>query len=215
MPFIVSIVGKSDSGKTTLLEALIKVLKQRGRRIAVIKHAADAFEFDTPNKDSWRFSQAGSEVSAISSKDRLAVIRRLETDPDPQTLAQYVGSDCDFVLTEGFKQYPYPKIEIIRGDQGSDLVSPPEQLLAIVTDKPLDVNVPQFTSEAVAEIADLIEQKYLASMEDSVDLYVDGTYVPLSKAGRNLLLRTLVAIVSGLKKIDRLPRLSIFMRRKS
>jgi molybdopterin-guanine dinucleotide biosynthesis protein B len=87
MPFIISIVGKSDSGKTTLLEALIKALKQRGRRIAVIKHAADAFELDTPNKDSWRFSQAGSEVSAISSKDRLAIIRHLENDPDPQAPA--------------------------------------------------------------------------------------------------------------------------------
>ena len=215
MPFIISIVGKSDSGKTTLLEALIKVLKQRGRRIAVIKHAADDFELDTPNKDSWRFSQAGSEVSAITSNGKLAVIRRLENDPDPRELAQYAGADCDFVLTEGFKQYPYPKIEIIRGDQGSDLVSPPEQLLAVVTDKPVDVNVPQFVREAVAEIADLIEQKYLASTEDSVDLYVDGTCVPLDKAGKNLLLRTLVAIVSGLKKIERLPRLSVFMRRKS
>ncbi len=215
MPFIVSIVGKSDSGKTTLLEALIKVLKHRGRRIAVIKHAADDFELDTPKKDSWRFSQAGSEVSAISSKDKLAVIRRLENEPDPRELAQYAGADCDFVITEGFKHYPYPKIEIIRGDQGSGLVSPPEQLLAVVTDKPVDVNVPQFTREAVVEIADLIEEKYLDSTEDSVDLYVDGTYVPLDKTGNNLLLRTLVAIVSGLKKIDRLPRFSIFMRRKS
>jgi len=215
MPFIVSIVGKSDSGKTTLLEALIKVLKQRGRRIAVIKHAADDFELDTPNKDSWRFSQAGSEVSAISSKGKLAVVRRLKNDPDPQELAQYAGADCDLVLTEGFKQHPYPKIEIIRGDQGSELVSPPEQLLAIVTDKPLDINVPQFTREAVTEIADLIEQKYLTSTENSIDLYIDSTYIPLDKASKNLLLRTLVAIVSGLKKTDRLPRLSIFMRRKS
>ena len=98
MPPIVSIVGKSDSGKTTLLEALIKVLGQRGRRVAVIKHAADDFELDTPNKDSWRFSQAGSEVSAISSKDKLAVIRRLENDSDPQALLPYVGADCDLVL---------------------------------------------------------------------------------------------------------------------
>ena len=215
MPFIVSIVGRSDSGKTTLLEALIKVLKQRGRRTAVIKHAADDFELDKPNKDSWRFSQAGSDVSAISSKDRLAVIRRLENDPDPQVLAQYAGADCDLVLTEGFKQYAYPKIEIIRSDQGSELVSPPEQLLAIVTDKPLDINVPQFTRDDVAKIADLIEQKYLASTGDSVDLYVDGTYLPLDKTGSNLLTRTLVAMVSGLKKIDRMPRFSIFMRRRS
>jgi len=209
MPPIISVVGKSDSGKTTLLEALIKVLKQRGYRIAVIKHAVDGFELDTPNKDSWRFSQAGSEVAAISSKDTLAIFRHLENDMEPQELAQYTGADCDLVLTEGFKQSPYPKIEVIRSEQGSEPASPPEQLLAIVTD------VPQSTGEKVAEIADLIEQKYLVGAEDSIDLYVDGTYVPLDKAGRNLLLRTLVAIVSGLKEIHRWRRLSVFMRRKS
>ena len=128
---------------------------------------------------------------------------------DPQELVQYTGADCDLVLTEGFKQSPYPKIEVIRSEQGSEPVSPPEQLLAIVTD------VPQSTGEKVAEIADLIEQKYLVGAEDSIDLYVDGTYVPLDKAGRNLLLRTLVAIVSGLKEIHRWRRLSVFMRRKS
>ncbi|MBA7634617.1 hypothetical protein ES703_42207 [subsurface metagenome] len=215
MPPIISVVGKSDSGKTTLLEALIKVLKQRGYRIAVIKHAVDGFEFDTPNKDSQRLSQAGSEVAAISSKDTLVIFRHLENDFDPQELVQYTGANCDLVLTEGFKRSPYPKIEVIRSDQGSKPVSPPEQLLAMVTDKPLDINVPQFAKEEVAEIADLIEQKYLVGEEDGVDLYIDGTYVPLDKAGRNLLLRTLMAIVSGLKEIHRWRRLSIFMRRKS
>jgi len=215
MPSIVSIVGKSDSGKTTLLEALVKVLGQRGYRVAVVKHAPDGFELDTLNKDSWRLSQAGSEVAAIRSKDTLAIIRHLENELDPQELVQYAGADCDLVLTEGFKGYPYPKIEVIRGAQGSDLVSPPEQLLAIVTDRPLDVKVPQFAKDEVVEIADLIEQKYLTDAEDSVDLYVNSKYVPLDKAGRNLLLRTLVALVSGLKESEQLRRLSIFMRRKS
>jgi len=215
MPPIISIVGKSDSGKTTLLEALIKVLGQRGYRVAVIKHAADGFELDMPDKDSWRLSQAGSEVSAISSKDRLAIIRRLKNDLNPQELLPYVGADCDLVLTEGFKRYPCPKIEIVRGEQGSDLVSPPEQLLAIVTDKPLGVNCPQFDKGEAAKIADLIEQKYLVGAENGIDLFVNDTRVPLDKSGRNLLLRTLVAIVSGLIGISQLRRLSIFMRRKS
>jgi molybdopterin-guanine dinucleotide biosynthesis protein B len=214
MPPIVSVVGKSDSGKTTLLEALIKILRQRGHRVAVIKHAAGGFELDTPNKDSWRLSQAGSEVAAVSAKEKLAIIRHLENDTDPQTLAQYAGADCDLVLTEGFKQYPYPKIEVIRGETGAEPVSPPEQLLAIVTDKPLDINVPQFTKEKVAEIADLIERKYLSGAEGGINLYVDGTYVPLDRAGSNLLLRTLVALVSGLKGIDQWQRLGIFVRRK-
>ena len=62
---IISIVGKSESGKTTLLEGLITKLKQRGYKVAVIKHAGEDFELDVVNKDSWRFSQAGSTVSAI------------------------------------------------------------------------------------------------------------------------------------------------------
>ncbi len=215
MPPIVSIVGKSDSGKTTLLEALIKVLGQRGRRVAVIKHAADDFELDTPNKDSWRFSRAGSQVSAISSKDRLAVIRRLENGPDPQALLPYIGADCDLVLTEGFKQYAYPKIEVIGSGQDSDLVSPPEQLLAIVTDRPINVKVPQFNKTEVDKIADLIEQKCLAAAEESIELIVNGRYVPLDRPGKNLLLRTLMAIAAGLKATERLRTLGVFMRRKS
>ena len=215
MPPIVSIIGKSDSGKTTLLEALIKVLGQRGYRIAVIKHAADDFELDTPDKDSRRLSQAGGEVAAISSKDRLVIFRHLDNGLDPQELSQYVGADCDLVLTEGFKGYSYPKIEVIRGEQGSEPISPPEQLLAIVTDKPLEVKIPQFARDEVAAVADLIEQKYLTGAEDSVDLYVNSKYVPLDKAGRNLLLRTLVAVVSGLKENEPLRRLGVFMRRKS
>ena len=215
MPPIISVVGKSDSGKTTLLEALIKILGQHGHRVAVIKHAADALELDTPNKDSWRLSQAGSEAAAISSKGRLAVTRNLKNDLDPQTLVQYAGADCDLVLTEGFKQYPYPKIEVIRGKADLKPVSPPEQLLAIVTDKPLDINVPQFTQKEAGKIAGLIEQKYLSGAEGGIDLYVDGKYVPLDRAGSNLLLRTLVALVSGLKDTDRWQRLGVFMRRKS
>ena len=215
MPPIISIVGKSDSGKTTLLEALIKVLGQRGHRVAVIKHAAEGFELDTPDKDSWRLSRAGGEVAAISSKDRLAVIRHLENELNPQELLQFVGADCDLVLTEGFKQYPCPKIEVVRGAQGSDLVGSPEQLLAIVTDKPLNANIPQFDKGEVAKIADLIEQKYLVGAENGVDLFVNDRHVLLDKAGRNLLLRTLVAIASGLIGISQLRRLSIFMRRKS
>ena len=61
---IISIVGKSESGKTTLLESLIIELKQRGYKVAIIKHAGEDFELDKQSKDSWRLSQAGSEVVA-------------------------------------------------------------------------------------------------------------------------------------------------------
>jgi hypothetical protein len=94
------------------------------------------------------------------------------------------------------------------------MISPPEQLLAIVSDKPVEAKVPQFSREQITEIADLIEGRYLTDAENCLDLYVDNQYVPLDKTGGNLLLRTLVAVVSGLKGNGPLNRLAIFMRRK-
>jgi len=90
---IISIVGKSDSGKTTLLEGLIAELKQRGYGVAVIKHTKHDVELDTTNKDTWRLSRAGSELSAISSANNLAVFTKMTRDFSPQELAQTISGD--------------------------------------------------------------------------------------------------------------------------
>jgi len=212
---IISIVGKSESGKTTLLEGLITELKQRGYRVAIIKHAAEDFELDTVNKDSWRFSRAGSEVSAISSAHKLAVIKNLEHDLGPQELAQFIFTDYDLILTEGFKQSNHPKIEVHRKEQGKELLSSPQQLLAVVTDEPLDVDVPQFARDETEKIVDLIENTLLAQrQENDVDLFINDTYFPINKSIKNLLFRTLIAIVSGLKGIKEVKSLRISLRRK-
>jgi len=211
---IISIVGKSDSGKTTLLEGLIANLKQRGYKVAVIKHAAEDIELDTANKDSWRFSQAGSEISVISSVHKLAIIKNLEHDLAPQELVQFIGSDYDLILTEGFKQSNHPKIEVHRKEQGKELLSLPEQLLAVVTDEPLNVAVPQFSKNEVQKIADLIEKTVIQNSTDDIDLFINETHLPLSKPAKNLLLRTLTALVSGFKGIDEMKSLCLFLRRK-
>lgn len=213
---IISIVGKSESGKTTLLEGLIGGLKQRGYKVAVIKHSGEDFELDTANKDSWRFSQAGSEVSAICSAHQLAIMKKLERDLEPRELAQFIGADYDLMLTEGFKQSNHLKIEVHRKEQGTELLSPPQQLLAVVTDEPLSVDVPQFSREEVTEIVDLIEKTVLTRrQEGDVDLFVDETCIPLNKSMQNLLFRTLLAIVSAVKKIEKVNNLRIYLRRKA
>ena len=66
MPPIVSIVGKSKSGKTTLIENLIKELNSRGYQVATIKHAPEGMTFDASDKDNWRHIRAGSEATAVS-----------------------------------------------------------------------------------------------------------------------------------------------------
>ncbi len=213
---VISIVGKSDSGKTTLLEGLIGGLRQRGYRVAVVKHAGEDFELDTVHKDSWRFRQAGSRVSILSSAHRLAVIRETEGDLGPRELSQFTGADCDLILTEGFKKSGFPKIEVHRREQGGGLLSPPGQLLGVVTDEPLDVDVPQFSRDEVAKIVDLIEKTALGQTgEYDVDLFVDDAYIPLSKSTKDLLFRTLLAMVSGLKEFRAKKALRISLRRKA
>ncbi|MFC1931008.1 molybdopterin-guanine dinucleotide biosynthesis protein B [Chloroflexota bacterium] len=216
MPPIISIVGKSDSGKTTLLEDLITQLKQRGYKTAVIKHSAEDVELDVVNKDSWRFSQAGSVVSAISTTSKLAVFKNLERDLEPQELSQLIWSDCDLILTEGFKQSHHPKIEVHRKEQSKELLSPSEQLIAVVTDEPLEIGVPQFSKDEVARIVDLIESKLLTQTEgNNVDLFINDAYVPTNQSTKSLLFRTLLAMAFGIKESKEMKNLRISLRRKS
>lgn len=211
---IISIVGKSESGKTTLLESLIAELKRRGYKVAVVKHSAEDVEVDTAHKDTWRFRQAGSELSAISSGHNLGIFKRLEADFSPHELPDLVSCECDIVLTEGFKRNSYPKIEVHRREQGGELVSPPQQLLAVVTDEPLAVAVPQFARDEIGRIADLIEKVIRAQPDVDVSLLINGSNVPVKPAFRDLLSRTLMAMVAGLKDVTEIESLRVSWRKR-
>src|SRR3972149_1689635 len=143
MRSIISFVGKSSSGKTTLLEGLIAELKKRGYRVAIVKHSHHADDLDKASKDTWRFTRAGSALSAINSLDHLAIYRHIDHYFDPGEIANFVLWDYDLILTEGFKGSDYPKIEVHRAEQGKELLTDIRQLLAVVTDEPLEGKGPQ------------------------------------------------------------------------
>jgi molybdopterin-guanine dinucleotide biosynthesis protein B len=212
---IISIVGKSESGKTTLLEGLIAELKQRGYKVAIVKHSHHADALDTASKDTWRFTQAGSELSAINSLDHLAIYKRMESYFDPQEISNFIMWDYDLILTEGFKSSNYPKIEVHRREQGRDLLTDPQQLLAVVTDEPLTVDVPQFTHDDLTGIADLIVNRIIAqNRENNVDLIVNGAYVPMNQSLKDLLTRTLFAMIPVPEDNGEVESLHISLRRK-
>lgn len=159
---IVSFVGRSNSGKTTVLERLIPMLRGRGYRLAVIKHHRHRdFAFDVPGKDSYRYAQAGAEQVLVIGPDKLAHVRRYQREP---SLARIVAGieDVDLIITEGYKETPTPKIEVNRRARSRELVSPPEALMAIVSDQRFDVDVPHLALDDVAGLADLIEARFLA-----------------------------------------------------
>jgi molybdopterin-guanine dinucleotide biosynthesis protein B len=196
MRLIISIVGKSDAGKTTLLENLIGELKRRNYKVAVVKHSHHADDLDTEKKDTWRFTRAGSDLSAINSLDNLAIYRHMDHYFDPQEISSFILWDYDIILTEGFKQSDYPKIEVHRRAQGKEGFTNPRGLLAVVTDEPLDVSAPQFSHDDIHGIADLIEKEILCRQkENDIDLVVNGAYVPIEPALKDLLARTMSAMI--------------------
>ncbi len=158
---IISVVGKSGVGKTTFLEKLIAELKRRGLRVATIKHDVHGFEIDRPGKDSWRLAQAGSDSVVIASPQRLALIKRLEREMALSEIAALLN-DIDIILTEGYKRGDAPKIEVSRRERGGGLLCAPDELVAIVSDQPFDLDVPQFGLDDAGGIVDLLEKKFLS-----------------------------------------------------
>ena len=149
--------GYSNSGKTTLIEKLIVSLKSRGLRVAVIKHHShEELEVDKQGKDSWKFTQAGADISIVSSPKKTAYIeqRTLEF----QELICMVH-DVDLILVEGFKKEPITQIGICREKINLDFPSDLERYIAIVTDKKeLETRIPKFNFEQIELLSDFIIQ---------------------------------------------------------
>lgn len=145
----------SNSGKTTLIEKIVTLLKGRGLRVAVVKHASKGFDLDVPGKDSWRFREAGAETVVLMGAGRMAIMKTLLREPSPEDLIRAAG-DVDIVLFEGFKQSAKNKIEVYRSAASSrpPLCLSDPSFLALVSDRPFDVSIPHFDlndAEAVAE----------------------------------------------------------------
>ncbi|MDH7489411.1 MAG: molybdopterin-guanine dinucleotide biosynthesis protein B [Anaerolineae bacterium] len=159
-PPVISVVGFSNVGKTTLMVKLIRELTRRGYRVATIKHDVHGFQMDTPGKDSWKHAEAGSDCVVVSSPDRLAMIRRVDRE---LTLDEIVATlpEVDIVLTEGYKRGDKPKIEVSRAARGTGLLCTEDELIALATDHKHDVRVPQFDLDDVEGIVNLLERLYL------------------------------------------------------
>jgi formylmethanofuran dehydrogenase subunit E len=158
---VVSLIGKSGAGKTTLMEKLVRELTGRGYRLATIKHHSHSgFEIDVPGKDSWRFAQAGSRHVTIAAPDKIASYHLLDRHLELDEITGDI-SGVDLILVEGYKQANKPAIEVVRAANSTELVCNSTRRIAVAADFPLDLGVPQFGLDEAAAIADLIEDLFL------------------------------------------------------
>lgn len=153
---IISIIGKSNSGKTTLIERLIPELIKRNYKVATIKHDAHNFEVDKVGKDSWRHKNAGAHTSLVSSAKQIAIFTTAEKDNSLEYLCKNYIKDVDFVLAEGYGMSKYPKIVVVKPGDNTMLYKHANNLVAIVGNGKYDYDVPVFNRDEISKIADII-----------------------------------------------------------
>ncbi len=112
---LISVVGKKNSGKTTLVVALAAEYARRGKVVGTLKHGTHPARLDTEGTDTWRHLNEGlAERVLLESSGSRVMIQRLEEEADPITLARQYMSGTDIVIAEGFTSHPIPKIEVFR-----------------------------------------------------------------------------------------------------
>lgn len=151
---LMSFVGTSKTGKTTLIEGLLPLFRREGLRIATIKHHHLDFEFDIKGKDTQRHKAAGASTVILSSPRKIAFVKDLQEEMQLGDIITHYIDDVDLIISEGYKREEIPKIEVFRHAQGRiPLCTGDPSILAIVTDKPIDTGIPQFAADDYEKIA--------------------------------------------------------------
>lgn len=139
-PFVINIIGeRSNVGKTTLIEGLIKEMVKRGYNVGTIKHDIHGFDIDKKGKDTYKHRLAGASTVIISSKNRMAMIKELDEEERLEDLIKLL-EDKDFIIVEGYKNSSLKKIEVFRDGVSTKIITPKEKLICVATDIKLGLN---------------------------------------------------------------------------
>jgi molybdopterin-guanine dinucleotide biosynthesis protein MobB len=152
---VVAFSGPSGSGKTRLLVALVRELRSRRIRVAVVKHSGHPHGFDVPGKDSDVLLRAGAEGVVVQGPAQLACFM----PPRPggaRSLARLLPP-ADVVLVEGWKAARLPRVEVHRRSVSRAFACAAGRgFVAVVTDEPAPRPIPSFGPDEVAQLADFL-----------------------------------------------------------
>lgn len=158
---VVAFVAKgTNSGKTFLMERLIGEFKKRGVKVAAVKHSIHLKGVDKEGKDTYKFAQKGADRILLFSDNAFLLYEFAR--PEPDYLIELAGRDMDLVLVEGFKEGPFPKIEVFNPalyDTPLCLEDPGDNFIALVSRESMDVGLPWFSFDDVGKICTFIEER--------------------------------------------------------
>ena len=213
---ILGIYGYQDSGKTKLVEELVRSLVKKGYRVASVKHSPHSKSIDCEGKDTWRHWRAGSDPVVFSSKTETTVIKHTETSSE-DIARRLVAEHCpDVIIMEGFKEGSFPKVAVgkVVVRKGTVLVNPGlKKLVAYVEREVATDNVIRGLPGLDCGKCGLDCRKLAAEIVDGrrrlrdcvelpsvgVEILVGGKRVPAGKFVSTMVDGTVKGMVSSLK----------------
>ncbi|MBC1447945.1 molybdopterin-guanine dinucleotide biosynthesis protein B [Listeria welshimeri] len=133
MATILQVIGFKNSGKTTLINALIKASRKENYTVSAIKHDAHDFSVDHVGTDSYSFQESGADAVVIANSRQYTVME--QTGIDLKEAIQKLP-ESDIILIEGYKEGPFPKIILIREKAEIELLKNSKAVHKIATYNP-------------------------------------------------------------------------------
>jgi molybdopterin-guanine dinucleotide biosynthesis protein B len=154
---IISFVARSSgSGKTHIIELLIAELIKRGLKVAAVKHSGHMPEFDRQGKDTYRYRKSGASRIMIFSPHGMMMYD--DSEQSTREIAELAGKGMDIVLLEGYKDGPFPKIEVYNPTVHQLPLCKEFEgcFIGLVSDTDPGIDIPRFRFSDVEMLADFI-----------------------------------------------------------
>ena len=230
---IVGVIGSSNSGKTSAIEAIISGLKKKGFKIATIKHIPkEEFTIDTPKKDTWRYSKAGAHTILSVAPKEITRIKKIEKQNNTlEKIIYEIPLETDIIIMEGFKNLigkniSIPKIVAVKNNKEiSDACSKYDNILAFVGNNIKNYNEQKIQffeiTEEKEKLINFVIKKVSKSIErkrnqsKKINILINDQMLPLGGFVQDIIRNSVLAMVSSLKgaKIKGEEMVSIFIKR--
>jgi molybdopterin-guanine dinucleotide biosynthesis protein B len=230
---IVAVVGSSNSGKTTAIEAIIKGLTKKGYKVASAKRIPEPeFTIDTEGKDTWRHAKAGASTVLSVAPNELTTINKRETKTITlEQLVSHVPEDTDIIVIEGFKalvgeEMNIPKIVATKtAAEMSEAINKYKNIIAFigqVPDKKIETEIPFIdTLKEPEKLVELVNDKVAIQVErkhkreEKITITVNEQTLPMGDFVQDIVRNSVLAMVGSLKgvKIKGEEKVSIVIKR--
>ncbi len=224
--FYFSVAGKSNSGKTNLVEKIIKNLKLKDYKVATLKHTKGDYSLDEEGKDTWRHKKAGSELVIFSTPKETSFLYEKEMDLENILEKSDIKENYDVLIVEGMKGIDIPKIvvgdlktdsDIVYDDNIDEIIDWIEknvEITKILDDLPqIDCqecgyeNCRNFAKSVYEGESDLVDCVTLK--QNQISLKVNDENIPLSGFPANIIKSSIIGMTETLKGVEDIEKLEI------